>query len=93
MSDVSVLYNLVNQVRLQKFEIPIGEGIHVDVNVVVKVPLALNSKLGCYLHNFLVNFCVAWGGKDSVIHVDNEDDFVLVEHAVFHTLLSEPDLF
>ena len=89
MCKVNVLHNLVNKVRLQKCDLHIGDGINVEYDVVVKGNLVFNVKLGSDLCNCLVDFCVAWGVKDSVVHVDDTDEFLSIEHAFLHPGISE----
>ena len=46
--------------------------------------MIFNVKIGSYLCDHLVNFCVAWGGKNAVVHKDDDDYFVLIDHSVVH---------
>ena len=75
---------LAHQVRLQKLDVPVGEVLNVNVDVVVKATLIFNVKLESYLRDRLVNHYIAWRGKDGIFHVDNKYDFASVEHAVVH---------
>ena len=79
---VYVFHDLYYHVGLRKIDINIGEGINFESNVVIKGPLRFNFKLDTYLIDCLVDFCIAWEGKYSIVHIDNEDDCVSVEHAV-----------
>ena len=74
-------------------DLPVGYKLNVYANLFVEEPLILNSKLGSYICDSLVDCCVAWGDKYDVIHVDNEDDFSSIENAVVHTGLLEYYLF
>ena len=87
--EVPVLHNLVNQVRLQKLDIPVGQGLNVDSDVVTEGPLIFNVKLGSDLCDYLVDCCVSWGIKDPVVQIDNNYDFALIEHVVVQPGLSE----
>ena len=69
---------------MQKIYLPVYEGFNVNEYVVAEGPLIFNVKLFSYIRDFLVNCCVAWGGKDAVVYIDNEDEFVSIEHAVIH---------
>ena len=51
--------------------IPLREKLNVDTDVVIEGPLNLNVKLSSYICDRLANFCVAWGVKDAIVHVDN----------------------
>ena len=93
MREVYVLHNFVYQVMLQNIDLTVREGLNVESNIFIKVPLILNVKLDSYICNRLVDYCAAWVGKYVIVHVDTEDDFALAEHAVIHPGLSESDLF
>ena len=75
--------------RLRNLDITAGKGLNVDANVVVKGPLIFNVKLGSDLRYCLVDYCLASGGKYAIVHVYNKDEFVLIEHTVLHTGISE----
>ena len=76
--EVHVLKYLINKVRYQKIDLPAGEELNVDTGVVVEGPLIFNFNLGSNIFDRLVNCWIDWGGKDSVIHIDEEDYFTLV---------------
>ena len=78
MREVYVLHNFFNQVRLPKLYTPFREGINVYTDVVVEGPLILNVKLVSDLCDILVDCCVTWGGKDSLVQVDKQDDFASI---------------
>ena len=84
MCEVYILHDLVNQVRLRKLDLPVGEGLNVDADVGIDGPFILNVKLGSYFCDHLVGCCIAWGVKDAVIHVDCEYFFASIEDAVIH---------
>ena len=90
---VYALHDFVYQVRLQNIDLNVGEGLNSDDNLVVENPLILNTKLESYLCNCLVDWCIDWGGKYDIFHVDDEDDFMLVEHSVVHPGLYESGFF
>ena len=72
MREVQILHDLVNQVRLWNLDILNGEGLNVDIDVVIQVPLILNIKLGSLLCDCLTNYCISWEGKHAVVHIDDE---------------------
>ena len=75
--------------RLQKIDLPFREGLNVDFDVVAKGPLIFNVNIGSNIPDHLADLCVTWGGKHFSVHVDNEDDFMSIEHTVVHPGLSE----
>ena len=93
MRKVHVLHYMFNHVKLLKIDIPVGKELNVDAYIAVKDTLIFNIKLESDLCYRLVNFCVAWGGKYAVLHVDDEDEFASIEHAVFHPGLLQSYLF
>ena len=70
--------------RLQTLDLPVVEVIHIDAGVVVEGPLVFTVKIVSYLCDCLVNYCIDWWGKDAVVHLDNVDVFLSVEHTVVH---------
>ena len=78
---------------MRNIDLTSREGLNVDTDVFVEGTLIFNVKLESYLRDRLVSLCIAWGGKYSIFHVDNEYDFSLVEYAVDHPGLSESNLF
>ena len=75
--------------RLINIDLPVSEILNVDADVVLEVPLFFNVKLESFLRDRPVDFCVTWGGKYTIVHVDDEYDFVSVEHSAVHPRLSE----
>ena len=63
---------------MRHFDLPFGEGLNFDDDVVVEGPLVFNIKLGSDLRDFLEYFYAAWKGKYAVVHVDKEDEFMLI---------------
>ena len=63
----------MNRVRLLKLNLPISEVLNVDAAIFVEVPFIFNFKLGSYLRDCLVGCGVTWGGKDSIVHIDDGD--------------------
>ena len=78
---------------MQRLDITVGEGLNVDSNVVVEGSLIFNVTLDSYLSDRMVDCCIAWVGKNSIVHVYNEYDFVSAEHTVIHPGLPESNLF
>ena len=78
MCEVYVLNDLIYQVRLQKIDLPVREGINVDANIIVEVLLIFHVKIESYICDYLVDLSVAWGGKDAIVNVENEYNFVLI---------------
>ena len=90
---VNGLNDLVNQVRLRKLDLYMGEVLNVDSDIIVEGPLIFNVKIGSYLCDFLVDWCITWGGKYSVVHVDNVDKISSIEQKFVHPGLLESYLF
>ena len=65
-------------VEVEIFYLPVGEGLNVDADVVIKGNLIFNVKIDSDICDRLVVFYVALSGKDSAIHVDNKDDFASI---------------
>ena len=48
---------------LQNIGLPVLEGLNVDSDVVVEVPLMFTVVLGSNICDCLVDYCVTWGAK------------------------------
>ena len=55
---------------------------HVETNLVVNGSLVSDVKPSADVPYYILNFCATWGGKDFDVHVDEEDDIILLEDTV-----------